>query len=650
MDINDEDLSAIMAQSLPVAKRVKVDTVVAPGILVPPPDLPMYTPTQEDNMELTRIGLDSFIAGNHRELHVPFTNAVLGRVYSEDPTPEGMTVNLRTHQRMLVRALRDREEQSTTFSVIDLADASRALTMRDMRTTILAEQIGSGKSNIILSRIMQAPTLQRQRLRVKHMLNEADTMHWDSWFEITASQELVGGSTSMIVFPHGLVVEWTRFLKQTPLSYTLFNSRAALAGAQTDTSAVWLVTSTMYCDLISQVLNKQFARIVFDEFDTVNFTTRNISIPEAASLVLVSSNVSNIFKGVAKTLTFRNMLIQRASSIDNFLIKAPYQVVSEAINARLGDQRRLVVRAPVMLRVLTNVISPEIMVMMNAGDVEGACRKLGLEVFPTLDAMVHSLLIQSEAKVAELHVKLDEVQHTVSMVRKYQDKIDRAQRRVRFFQSKIADLAKDEPVCAVCYDLPTNPLITRCCLNKWCAPCITTWARSRGTCPICRTSLTPAELCQESNQVNINSGGILPTESTQFDSKEAALQNLFNYMKRTKRPRRIIIFSEFSESYSTILDVCTTNGVECKTLAGTGASVGKRIGVWEKTSVMSAIFLNARTYGTGLNLQAATDIILWHSISSGDLHRQVIGRVVRMGMVVPPTLWRITFDNEIQHA
>ena len=50
-----------------------------------------------------------------------------------------------------------------------------------------------------------------------------------------------------------------------------------------------------------------------------------------------------------------------------------------------------------------------------------------------------------------------------------------------------------------------------------------------------------------------------------------------------------------------------------------------------KEGKIQVLFLNARNDGTGINLPEATDLILYHKLSSPALENQVFGRALRLG-------------------
>ena len=56
--------------------------------------------------------------------------------------------------------------------------------------------------------------------------------------------------------------------------------------------------------------------------------------------------------------------------------------------------------------------------------------------------------------------------------------------------------------------------------------------------------------------------------------------------------------------------------------------------------------MNGKFYGSGLNLQDATDIIITHKISD-DVKTQIIGRAHRMGRKGDLNVHYIAFENEL---
>jgi len=64
-----------------------------------------------------------------------------------------------------------------------------------------------------------------------------------------------------------------------------------------------------------------------------------------------------------------------------------------------------------------------------------------------------------------------------------------------------------------------------------------------------------------------------------------------------------------------------------------------------KNGEIRVLILNAQHYGSGLNLQMATDIVIYHEMNK-ELETQVIGRSQRMGRTQPLNVYYLLYDSE----
>jgi SNF2 family DNA or RNA helicase len=68
-----------------------------------------------------------------------------------------------------------------------------------------------------------------------------------------------------------------------------------------------------------------------------------------------------------------------------------------------------------------------------------------------------------------------------------------------------------------------------------------------------------------------------------------------------------------------------------------------------KPDALNMLFVNARSFGSGLNLENTTDIIMFHKLDS-ELEKQVIGRAQRFGRSEPLNIWYLLHENEMVTA
>ena len=78
---------------------------------------------------------------------------------------------------------------------------------------------------------------------------------------------------------------------------------------------------------------------------------------------------------------------------------------------------------------------------------------------------------------------------------------------------------------------------------------------------------------------------------------------------------------------------------------GTSAHINSVVNQY-KNGKIQCLLLNARYFGSGLNLENTTDIIIYHHMHD-DLKKQVEGRAQRPGRTCQLNIWELCYDNEI---
>jgi SNF2 family DNA or RNA helicase len=195
-----------------------------------------------------------------------------------------------------------------------------------------------------------------------------------------------------------------------------------------------------------------------------------------------------------------------------------------------------------------------------------------------------------------------------------------------------------------------NPTIVKCCTQVFDFESITMYITTTNSpkCPICRTDITKESLVIVTND-NIDE------EETKEDikyehifennEKDVNLTHILN--EKIPQGSRLIIFSEYYETFEHVIKLCTDYNIEYRTVKGNG-NVIKNIVEWYnvKSDVTKILFLNARHAGAGLNLQATTDLIIYHKMVA-ELETQVIGRANRFGREGTLKIWKLLYSTEM---
>jgi len=143
--------------------------------------------------------------------------------------------------------------------------------------------------------------------------------------------------------------------------------------------------------------------------------------------------------------------------------------------------------------------------------------------------------------------------------------------------------------------------------------------KSRQACPLCRTPIASISelLVVGEKDTNIESATSLPTKST------ALLERLL----ASNENDRFLVFSAHEASFRGLKELLSVNGIRCELLSGSGARV-ERLRNQFSDGTIRVLCMNARHVGAGINLEAATHVVLYHRMNT-ELEKQVIGRAVR---------------------
>jgi SNF2 family DNA or RNA helicase len=100
-------------------------------------------------------------------------------------------------------------------------------------------------------------------------------------------------------------------------------------------------------------------------------------------------------------------------------------------------------------------------------------------------------------------------------------------------------------------------------------------------------------------------------------------------------------------SFSSITNILDNMNVKYAYLKGNEAHILKLLDKYKNTNELNVLLVNSRNYGSGLNLENTTDIIMFHKVES-ETEKQVIGRASRIGRTCPLNVWYLLYDNEIR--
>jgi len=107
---------------------------------------------------------------------------------------------------------------------------------------------------------------------------------------------------------------------------------------------------------------------------------------------------------------------------------------------------------------------------------------------------------------------------------------------------------------------------------------------------------------------------------------------------------KIMVFSNFTETFNKIQNKLVEEKISYGILKGTEKQIRKQIDDFSAGRIR-ILMLNAQYFGAGLNLQMATDVILYHRFER-ELEEQVISRAQRIGRTTQLNVYYLLHNNE----
>ena len=599
------------------------------------------------------------------------------------PQPPWIRTPLKPHQLTLLAAATSLEAKAS-LDTISLAEP-QLLT----RYGVLADRVGAGKSLVALSMVRQPPVKQAQFtmreggtariIGLRHM--PAVQPFREEWRDISdgaafwktvippgATRFYTG--TSLIVVPHNVAQQWESYTREQTDLRAVFVRRTKDCAydrsgwlQEVFTADVVIVSCTMLRKFVGAICfhGVGFAQIVWsrlfvDEADTIQMSLRPNEVSARFMWFITGSWLNMLFPygigsrnvasapadvraligdGTVRGLaTHANVVAQSVSDTRDARFAALVLRNTDAwIEASLLRPRivheTVLCSAPANLGVLGGFVPPAAMEALHAGDTAGALAALGLKaigketVAERVTGVLRAEIVQAEKILAfKRDIEYASAAAKVAAVEKAEAKVARLREQLAALEARIGGAsAAGAAACPICYDAPRTATLTPCCRQTFCLSCICECIAARPTCPLCRKAIeSPRALTV------IGEGGAEAEEGQEAGppTKGAALLKL---LSESTEDQRYLVFSSHEASFKGLRELLGARGIRCELLQGAAPRV-ERLRRQFRSGEVRVLCMNARHVGAGINLEAATHVVLYHRMNV-EMERQVIGRAVR---------------------
>ena len=212
--------------------------------------------------------------------------------------------------------------------------------------------------------------------------------------------------------------------------------------------------------------------------------------------------------------------------------------------------------------------------------------------------------------------------------------------------ANIEERVKNTESCNICYSGIDNKTVLECCNNSFCYECIATWMNQnikdarKPKCPICKELISNERLVIENKNKDIHKS--MKNQTPRLDKPEQILKLL---KEKDHLTSKILIFSENDSSFEIIIESLDNTKWKWNKIKGNTNVINSIVHRYKTTDEINILFINARNFGSGLNLENTTDIFIYHKLDK-DLESQVIGRGQRLGRTSNLNVWNLVYPNE----
>lgn len=601
-------------------------------------------------------------------------------------TPIDIKIPLKPHQAALVHGMEATERGLRAG--LPCPDSTTLYS----RYAVLGDAVGAGKSLTVLAHIARMKTAAQMPSPAYY--HKHSTPHMYSTWSAPATPAL---TATLILVPHSLYLQWSNYItSQTTLNVAFCKSRIFLrdekAAAERMAAAdAVLVSNTLYEDVqaVATAHNLHWSRIFVDEVDTIHIPRNRAPlhadfvwfisatwIPCISAQAYVTSSTINyhITNGDINLDTVHcdfksNYLTQNLQQYAAFIIDSRWHSMvffSPFLNKHpnrymlilrtADDFRKQSLELPPMqtttlrcrnlqqYRIAQSVLPADVSEMIHAGDISGALAHLGVPEETPL-SLIDAVTRNQQRELHRLQATLDfkkSLEYSTpalkeAAIQALEQKIASLTDQIETFRLRVA--AMDEDSCTICYERLTNTVCVPCCKQLFCGACILQTVKHSPKCPMCRAHIEVAHL-HTVKKVRSAAAALAPAASPLLPKPEALLK-----LVQDNPTGRFIVFSRYDNPFQHIEPLLTAAGIQVAQIKGNKDVIYSLIDKF-RTGSVKVLLLNSEHFATGMNLEAATHVVLYHGNMSPNERQQIIGRAHRLGRKGPLTVVQMLHDNE----
>ena len=435
---------------------------------------------------------------------------------------------------------------------------------------------------------------------------------------------------NLVLISSSLVHQWENEIKNTDLSYLIVSNKKNLESTNFNDYDIVIVIPSMYNYLMQINNNKAWKRFLYDEPGHLRVSGMKKVIAGFYWLITATPNEiirqhKNCRESFMKKILVDDCFITIQEQFEGMIIKNDDDFVKLSFNMPQTLEFFHNCYQPV-LKTLSGIVDANLHKLIESGNIEGAINHLGGKSKNLIE-----LVKQNKFQKLE---KLKGLVYVYKNIDKNEEKLKKTEEEITEINNDIAEIEKRTTAmlnekCSICMQKFVEPVLETNCQNIFCGKCFLKWLEKSNSCPLCRAEVLQHELVYLTNKTDLLSDNLKNEEEQQKITQLEMTVKIINNNKSGK----FIIYSSNDLCFEPLCRILKENNITFTTLKGNYKTRESCIENF-KSGDINVILLNTNYNGSGLNLQEATDIIMYHTMSDG-IKNQIIGRANRIGRLIP---------------
>ncbi len=529
---------------------------------------------------------------------------------------------------------------------------------------ILGDKVGYGKTLLGLS-LIASNKLDNIHINPIYMKNFASHHHYN-YLNVSISNNLIQKTSNIInstlvIVPRGPVfVQWEKTIMEKTnlkmMSITNMNFIKCNLPKYDGSNQKEVIEYFESFDLV--LIKNTTLKILIDYYSGCQFIKnwKRMMVDEAHEIInkiptfmnyyflwLITGTYNDIFTktGYSHYISGIKELLNK-NSISGIIVKNSNDFIKNSFDIPEPIEKFYLCKLPTNYHIAKRFLNTSVLEKINANDFAGAIRELGGKN-ETEDNIIELVSKDLKRGLFNLEMERTFIQSQDINEDEKELKINNINVKIDVQNNKIKELTdriksfKDNS-CAICMDVLQNPVLLEC-THLFCGGCIFTWYNKNNNrnCPTCRKSIGDFKKIT----AIIDNVENKEENKEKIYSKEETLLKIID-----KNPNgKFLVFSKIDNGFEIFKKKLNDANITFEFLKGTTSHM---LNVLErfKNGITKIILLNTQYAGSGIEINCATDVIIFHSM--GLDKQQAIGRAQRVGRTSKLNIHNLCYEDEME--